>query len=176
MFEPKFEGEIEGYVANFLHVNHWRVASTVLWQDCEQEAYVVFLRCKRKYKVDNPAHFMSLFKTAWFNCFTDLSNENTAHREMFDWIEDAVAMPLECAGETENDGYLATLIRQAPRDVTLVLNLFLNAPQEMLDIALSGWVNGDKRSKSKGSKKINRLLGLSPDQDTMGKVAEYFGD
>lgn len=193
MFEPKYEGEIAGWVTNYLRANHWRVESTVPWDDCQQEAYVVFLRLKRKYiHVTEPSHFMALFKTTWFNTFTDLANENTLQRAVTSLnnftiegdtgaaeyaVEVAASHPIDSAiGSTDNDGYLATLIRQAPREVTMVLNLFLSAPQELLDVALTGWVNGDKRSKSGGSSKVNRLLGLPEDQDTMKTVAEYFRD
>jgi hypothetical protein len=177
VFEPNFEPEYLGYVCNYLRTNHWRVASTVPFEDAQQEAYCVFLKCKRVYsgKVTEPAHFMALFKTAWSRRFTDLSNENTEEREHITVAQDDEVHEMQSAGATDNDGYLATMIRQAPSEVNMVLSLFLNAPQELLEVALAGWRGGsDKRMRSGGSKHINRLLGLPEDQDTLKQVSDYF--
>jgi len=171
-FVPEWDGPIAGYVVNFLTAQHWKIARTVPKDDALQEAYCVFLRCKRKYTtVTEPQHFMALFKTAWYNHFTDLANNDTAERVVHQEPE----TPIEQVGATDNDGALAIMLRQAPREVSMVLSLFLNAPQELLDIALASWkAGGDRRSKSGGSKQVNRLLGLPEDQDTMKQVIDYF--
>jgi hypothetical protein len=175
---PEFTGPIEGFVVNYISKNYWRVARTVPREDLMQEAYVVFLRCKRKYtQLEEARHFMALFKTAWVRHFTDLANADTQDRlvsstEMVD--ADGDAHTREMVGELCTDGELATKLRQAPAEVLMVLNLFLNAPQEILELAIGGWSGQDRRCKAGGSKRINQLLGLPLDTDVMATVEAYF--
>ncbi len=174
MFEPIWKGEHEGYATNYMARQHWRIKSTVPWDDAMQEAAFVFMRCKRKYtEVTEPQHFMALFKTALANHVTDLANANTEHRENMAMAEDE-SVALVVTGDMDNDGMLATLIRQAPREVQMVLSLFLNAPQELLDVALAGWRGKDRRMRSGGSKRVNQMLGLPEDRNTMQEVEDYF--
>src|SRR3954467_6068762 len=78
---PSFTGEIEGWTMNFLKVNLWRVARTMDRDDCMQEARCVFLRVADKYRdVNDPAHFMALYKTSWRRAFPDFSNMDTRVR------------------------------------------------------------------------------------------------
>lgn len=180
MYTPVYDGPIAGYVVNFIARNMWRTNRSHEFEDLKQEAYLIFMRCANKYPAeDTPQHFMALFKTAWSNHFTDLSNENTSLRAQ-------VPMPLyreedgedwqqvDRIGESDNDGALAVALRQAPQEVLAVLNLFLSAPQEVLDIALSSWRGRDRRCKTGGSKQICKLLGLPQDLDVMQKVHDYF--
>ena len=180
-FKPEFKGPIEGYVVNGMRANFFRIERTHTREEYMQEAYLVFLRVKSKYegKVEEPKHFMSLFKRAWANELNDLANKATQER-MF------VAMPttydedgqrgneIEPVGDLDNDGALATLIRQAPKEVAQVLNLFLVAPQEVLDLALQSWREKDRRCSNGRSAQICRLLGMDPRVDVMGRVEEYF--
>jgi len=69
---------------------------------------------------------------------------------------------------------LAIMLRQAPREVIMVMNLFLNAPTEIAEVALSGWRGKDKRCRAGGSKQICKLLGLPLDLDVMQMVDDYF--
>lgn len=173
-----FEGPIEGYVVNFLRKNYWKVERTVPRDDVMQEAHVVYLRCKRRYPDVEDKHFMALFKTAWSNHFTDLANEDTERRcEVSSSVHDdddehRVAYAEPC-GATDNDGMLSVLVQQAPREVSMVLNLFLNAPQELLDLALSKWrENG--RYLAGGSKHVTQMLGLPADLDVLKMVEDHF--
>lgn len=176
MYAPEFGGPIEGYVVNYLTREHWKIARTVPRDDAMQEAYCVFLKVKRTYRVEEPQHFMALFKTAWYRRFTDMANEDTERRAECAMPVGADGAEFEQQGESDNDGALAVMIRQAPREVQMVLGLFLSAPQELLDIALSSWkAQGDRRCRAGGSLQVNRLLGLPDDQDTMRQVADYFG-
>lgn len=181
-FSPEWKGPIEGYVVNSMRQHYFRVEATMERDDYVQEAYLVFLRVKRTYagKVTEPQHFMALFKRAWSNKLNDLSNSDTRHRETF--VSDHAErdggndrdFSQEHAGETDNEGTLAILIRQAPRDVSMVLNLFLSAPQEILEVALESWRGRDKRCKAGGSERICKLLGLDPSNDVMQRVEDYF--
>jgi hypothetical protein len=152
-------------------------------EDYMQEAYEVFLTLRRHYagKVEEPKHFMALFKRAWSNRLADLSTEDTNQRELFRpdhgiqrSAEGEEERQYEALGETDNEGHLRILIRQAPREVGMVLNLFLSAPQELVEMALRSWSgNKDSRRKDGGSAHINRLLGLDPSRDVMQEVHDY---
>lgn len=185
---PEFKGPIEGYVVNFLRTNYWRIESSTPRQDAMQTAYMVFLRVRNKYKnIPMGPHFMSLFKMAWFNEFTDLANADTklrqlvpfkskGHQEDHGWSEVPGDPVNTVIGELECDGYLAVKIEQAPSEVKAVLNLFLNAPVELLDMALRGWHGRNKKSRAGGSERINRLLGLPADRDVLKEVEDYFSE
>lgn len=161
-----------------MRANYFRVENTHTREEYMQEAYAVYLRVRNKYAetVTEPQHFMSLFKRAWTNELNDLATKATRHR-MFVQMptirsEDGDELDYEPVGELNNEGMLATLIRQAPRDVAMVMNLFLSAPQELLELALASW-REDARS-NRGSQHICRLLGLDPSTDVMRRVEEHF--
>ena len=173
---PEFKGPIQGWSINYCRQNYWRVQRSMPWEDLMQEVYIVFLRCRNKYgKLEEAKHFMALFKTAWTRQFTTFANLDTEGRfivEMAPAREDAEAP--EAVGDTSHDGELSLMLKQAPREVTMVLNLLLNAPTEILDIALSGWNGKDSRCRAGGSKRICQMLGLPQHLDVMGMVSDYF--
>ena len=174
-FVAEWGGPIEGYVVNYLTREHWKIARTCPREDAMQEAYCVFLRCKRKYPdVTEAKHFMALFKRAWFNHFTDLANADTERRVEGPMPTGADGQEFEQAGETDNDGSLAVAINQSPREVQMVLSLFLNAPQELIEMALGSWKGADRRFHDGGSEKINKLLGLPKGLDSVKLVVDYF--
>lgn len=178
MYHPEFAGPIEGWMINYNTKHFWRVARSMEWEDLSQEGYLVFMRCAAKYPVlDTPQHFMSLFKRSWVNHFTDLANRDTALRtEISDHMElDGDEVVREPIGETDHCGDLVLMISQAPHEVRMVINLFLNAPAELLETALSSWNGEDRRRKDGGSATICRLLGLPADRDVLAIVRNYFG-
>lgn len=177
---PRFNGPIEGYVVNQLRSNFWRVERSMEREDVLQEAYIVFLRVQAKYPdVEMGPHFMALFKIAWHNQFTEFTNEDTKLRAL-------VAMPthrgedgddgaeVEQLGSLDMDGALGVAIEQAPSEVKAVLNLFLNAPTEILETALRGWNGRNKKERTGGSKRICQLLGLDPNLDVLAMTEAYF--
>lgn len=179
MYSPAFEGPIEGYVMNFINKHCWKVARAYQREDLKQEAYLIFLRCVGKYPdLETPQHFMALFKTAWNRHFIDLANEDTASRILVQapvaTMEDGYEVPYEIAGDTDHDGHLSLLLEQAPREISMVLNLFLNAPQEILDLSLGSWNGRDRRYKAGGSQRICQMLGLPQNRDVLKEVEEYF--
>lgn len=178
-YSPEFIGPIQGYVVNHMRKNFWRVERTQSREDVMQEASVVFLRCKQKYQdLETPQHFMALFKRAWSNHFTDMSNADTQSRvlvpQQVQRSDDGSETIADIVGDLDNDGALAIRLRQAPPEVILVLNLFLSAPQEILDLALGSWKGRDQRCKTGGSKRICKMLGLPPELDVIKVVEEYF--
>ena len=175
MYVPEFKGPIEGYVVNSLKTNYWRIAETHTREDAMQEAWVVFMRCCARYPIiDTPQNFMSLFKRAWINQLNDLANATTRHRALIPEAEDESGNKIhEPVGETENAGYLTVLVHQAPREVLMVLNLFLNAPTELLELAAKAWSAGGHRNVD-GNAMLARLLGTDPKADLIGKVRDHF--
>ncbi len=175
---PEFKGPIEGYVVNFLKKNFWRIANTHEYEEALQEAHVVFLRCASRYTmIEEPQHFMALFKTAWTNQFNDLSNRATDVRatQVQRGAEDEDAdAGLDVVGELENAGQLAVMIKQAPKEVLMVLNLFLNAPSELLELAAATW-RAQGRYRADGDKAVCRMLGLPEESRPVTKTVEYFG-
>lgn len=178
MYVPEYAGPVEGYAHNYVHRNLWRVARTHSREEFLQEAWIVFARCQSKYPtIDTPQHFMALYKTALSRHATDLALKATKikaevpeaafeHDEERAWSHQPV-------GALNTDGHLSTLVKQAPREVKMVLSLFLSAPQELLDLALAAW-EGRGRRKAEGNKLIGRLLGLPQDVDHIGSVEDYF--
>lgn len=178
-FNPAFKGPVEGYVVNFMNKNYFKVARTLERTDVMQEAYLVFMRVASKYpEVEAPQHFMALFKTSWYNHFTNLANADTASRVMVQAIsyttDDGNELETEYLGELDNEGYLSVLVREAPSEVLQVLNLFLSAPQELLEQALGSWKGRDKRCRAGGSARICKILGISPERDVLKIVEDYF--
>lgn len=177
-YQPEFKGPIEGWVVNSLKKNLWRIAATHTYEEAMQEAHMVFLRCAQRYPdMDTPQHFMALFQVSWVNEVHDLSKLATNAREAVSLDQltysDEGYTPLEVIGEVENDGVLAVKLRQAPKEVTMVLNLFLNAPQELLELAMSAW-RKNRNYKSDGDRAVSRMLGLPQNSTPMSTTRDYF--
>jgi len=174
VYVPVFAGPLEGWTVNYCRQHYWRVKRSLPWEDLMQEAQLVFLRCKAKYwYVEEPKHFMALFKTAWTHQFTSFSVADSDGRFITSGAEDDEQAP-DGVGELTNDGELAVMLRQAPREVLMVLNLLLSAPTEIMDIALSSWNGQDARCKTGGSERICKMLGLPANLDVMQMVVDYF--
>lgn len=179
-FAPEFKGPVEGWVVNYLKANAWRVARTMEFEDCLQEAHLVFLRVARTYtEVTEAPHFMALFKTSWERRFVDLVREDARVRENevavdFEASGEDEGPAFQPIGETDNDGELRVMLREAPREVLMVVNLLLRAPQEMMDALLAPWRGQDRRMRGGGSEHINQLLGLPLHHDTLQQVHDYF--
>lgn len=178
---PEFKGVIEGYVTNYVAKNLWKIRNTHTHEEAMQEAYIVFLRCSAKYHaVEEPSHFMALFKTAWHNEFIDLSHKATeARNEVSDRVlvgedDDEQSLHDYMIGELDNQGALGVMVRQAPHEVLLVMNLFLNAPVELIELATEAW-RKQGRYKADGDKAVSRMLGLPPNATPMTSTQKYFG-
>ena len=180
MYNPKFEGPIMGYVANSLPGHVWKVAPLYDRDDLMQEAYLVFLRCASKYPaLDEAKHFMALFKTAWSNHVILLAKKATQNRftvpeaqldkdDGSEWRRDA-------PGDLDNEGLLRTMVRQAPSEVLMVLNLFLSAPAELVELASEAWSRQAKRGADPNDF-VCRALGLPAGARPIDKVREYLGN
>lgn len=174
-YQPIWKGPIEGYVTNQLQKIMWRVASTMDRDDVLQEAYIVFLRCSTKYPdMDTPQHFMALFKTAWSRRVHELANKDTA-AGVGQCEDEHAEQDRELIGELDNVGIVHTLIRQAPREVMMVLTLFLSAPAELLGLAEQAFCDS-KRGKAKLDQNamVRRLLGPEVGERPVDAVRAYF--
>lgn len=162
-----------GYVVNDLRANYWKVEALMTRDDAVQEGYIVFAKVRERYAetAQGPAHFFTLFKTSWHRHMINLAYKATNVRE-----HEVEELPehVGVIGERDNEGVMLTMIRQAPREVAMVLSLFLRAPEELLENALSGWSGKkDRRMKCNNSGRINALLGFPAEQDTMQMVRDY---
>jgi hypothetical protein len=177
-YTPTFTGSIEGWTVNYCKLNFWRVNGSMEWDDLMQEAYLVFLRCVGKYpELETPQHFMALYKTAWFHAFTDFAHVDTKLRLLVSettLTQEGEEVSYEPIGDLNHDGSLATLIRQAPKEVLMVLNLFLSAPTEIVEMALTSWKGRDRRCSTGGSKRICQMLGLPTNLDVLQMVEDHF--
>lgn len=173
----EFKGPVEGYVVNYIKREGWKVAASQTHDDLTQDAYLVYMKVCAKYPdVREAPHLMALFKTAWFRHFTDLANADTKNRVLThfrDAGEDDAGDAFEPAGDSDNDGALGVALRQAPAEVAAVLNLFLSAPQEILDMVMESWGGPDRRKRANGCARLNRMLGLPPDLDALQAVHDY---
>lgn len=179
MYKPEFKGPIEGWVVNQLSrgsLAYWRVERTMARDEVLQEAYECFLRCCKRFPkspaYDTPQAFMALFKRAWSNQFSDLASYDTEDRLCFS--VDARETPMaEAVGDLENSGFLSVMIREAPREVRMVLSVFLDAPKELLESACLAWRRGGHQSAG-GSRHLNKLLGFDESCDPVKLVEDYF--
>lgn len=175
---PEFKGPIEGWTVNFLAKNLWRVERTHTHEEAMQEAFITFMRCAARYPtVETPQHFMALYKTSWINEFNDLSTKATAAKaEVSDRLfneESEEILAQQIIGNLDNDGFLAVMLRQAPNEVKMVLNLFYNAPTELLQMASAAWrQNGNY--KADGDRMVAKMLGLPPDSTPVSDTHDYF--
>lgn len=178
MYSPEWKGPIEGYTTNFINRQGWRVLRTHDFKDCMQEAYLVFMRCAERYPIiDTGAHFMSLYKRALTNHMHDLAEKATSANRMVPEVaqdrEEGGEWARDSVGELENLGQLLIMLQQAPREVMMVINLFLNAPTELLELASQAWAAQGRR-KADGNAMISRLLGIPAERDVLGQIERYF--
>ena len=179
-YRPQFKGAIEGYLVNFLRRNYWKVEASMTCEDVMQEAFIVFLRVSRKYEdVTEAKHFMSLFKTAWSNQFTNLAVADSELRE-FPCLSQVGAEDqeeqegvYEAAGELDCGGAVLIALEQAPSEVKEVIRLLVSAPVELLEMIHAAW-RGSGKHVGTGNNLINRALGRPHGTDSINAVRNYF--
>lgn len=145
-FRPIWPGPIEGHAINTVRYYYGRLNAWHEFDDLLQEAYIVFIKCKRAYgsKVDNPAWFMSLFSNSLRNRFINLIR----HGPRYNFIEDLEAINIEATGDLENDGYLRCLLEDLPSVLNMMTRLALRdkfSPQRRRTTRqhVEDWLNND---------------------------------
>jgi hypothetical protein len=147
------------------------------YEDCENECYVLFLKLKAHYSVQEPKHFMALFKTSLSRRFIDLANLDSELRgiqSLNDVPEGYDETSHDVIGEVDNDGGISIALQQAPNEVVQVLKLLLHAPAELLELAQDVW-RGNGHNDVHGNNFINAALGRQKGTDSIGEVRKYFG-
>lgn len=119
---------------------------------------------------------MALFKTSWSNHFVDLAKKSTDARnasyELPTLGEDSDGAQ-ELLGELDNAGMLSVMVAQAPQEIKRVLAMFINAPQELIELAQAAW-RSNGRYLPDGEAFVCRCLGLPEDSQVLQKTRDYF--
>jgi DNA-directed RNA polymerase specialized sigma24 family protein len=133
LWTPSWSEEIEGYTANFIRTNSWRLDRLDQFQDAMQDAFLIFWKCKETYpRVIEARHFMALYKRALINS----THDKASRRKRRDAVEvlldvDAIDFYAGRIGETTNAGYAAALLAELPEELRFMLNkLAQGLPQE----------------------------------------------
>ena len=125
MYEPCWEGSVQGYVKNMVAKNLWKfTALGYEFEDLYHEAYLVFAYCKKKHQNiyptlnENQRRFMALFKQSYHNHFYDLAIKSS-QLKLYEMQEDLseFAFLLKCPGRKDS----TSILRNAPKEVKQVL-------------------------------------------------------
>jgi hypothetical protein len=140
-FKPQFEGPISGWAANYIKKNYWRVAGYLEFEDLIQDAYWKFLVCRDAYPhVIEPQHFMALFKKAYINHFTDLSNARTATPDYIPLqrhpnvdANKAENIEVDVVGELNNAGPVLVAFSELPEEARMLLDKLFEISAEQIE-------------------------------------------
>jgi hypothetical protein len=183
MYRQRFKGSVEGFVVNFVAKNIWRVSKLVDREELMQDARTLFYECYDRYillgNVDNPAWFMSLYKTSFINHFNAISNKVSKLKLVNNFSElstDEKEFSLEenSYDVDYNLGELMVKIIEAPPQIKEVLSALLDTPLEEMLLIEKNWKEKGKR-KLDGNDFICTLIGIDPTENDMVKeVKDYF--
>ena len=145
-YQFNFTSPFEGYVRNYLKTNFWRVQRTHEYNDVMQEARMHFFVVQKRLKnngsiIENDRHMMALFKTAWSNHFITLAHKSSKFQEQTftssirTTEEDEEFNIEDLLGGVDCEALLEVKLNQATGEVREVLNLILNTPKEVLELA-----------------------------------------
>lgn len=182
-YVPEWKGAFEGYATNFVTRNGWKVARVMDREDAMQEAHLVFLRCVSRYQVEDPKHFMALYKRMLSTHFIDAAKASSAVRDnevsstrVEAGEDDTHWETAEAAGALDVDAEIHELIRKMPARVRAVVSLFVFAPEALTSEALATWASHTRGGKNRAgsSEHLNKLLGFPKGSDPIGEVVAYF--
>ncbi|ATI19274.1 hypothetical protein KF4_061 [Vibrio phage vB_VpaS_KF4] len=182
-WKPKFHGEVEGYVMNWVRNNHWKVNQQLPdVEDVKQEAYLIFLYVADKYpNIDNPRWFMDMFKRTFGCRMIDCSRKQIRHKEHFTETdvllsegEESLSLTEMMVGDLETSAIAEKLMEEADGEVKQVLRTLLNMPAEVFTMVEEAWTSRGKR-KVLGNQMLCALLGKDPNKtDLVKKVEDHF--
>ena len=120
-YVPRWPGPIEGHAVNTAKHFYGALHPWHEFDDLLQEAYIVFMRCKRAYgsTVDNPAWFMSLFSNSLRNRFLNMIK----HGPRYNFIEDTNLTSPNAETNEDADGYLNLLLKELPPVLSMMIRL-----------------------------------------------------
>lgn len=165
-YQFMFTSPFEGYVHNHLKNNFWKVQRTLEYDDVMQEARMQFYVVQKRLKnngnaIENDRHMMALFKTSWNNHFITLAHKSSKYKEqtftstIHPTDEDDDFNVEDLLGGIDCEALLEVKISQATGEVREVLNLIMNTPKEVLELAAKACGCKDTMS----NKLLCRLLG-----------------
>ena len=162
-YVPEWEGVFEKYSCKKIHDNLWRMQNIGYeFEDLYQEAAVVFCECRSRYNVENARHFMSIYSKALHDRFYDLAIKSykSIATSDFDDDDNSKYEPLDFS-----QGELRLKLGSLSDELKQVMNLIINAPEEML-----------KAFNLKNGRGLNnkmcKLLGL--DGNVIERLKEHF--
>src|ERR1700677_2656511 len=123
---------------NFIWRNHWRVEH-VLGGDKEDllaECALMWVQCTKFYEktVHTPQHMMYMYKLWVTGQFADYATKDTKIREVCQLLAYRDV-------RIKSEGELAVKLKEASSDLKQVMDIFLNAPQEIIEI-----IKGDMKT------------------------------
>ena len=156
-FVPRYTAALEGYIIKFVRRSWPSMAHLYEFEDLLQEAYLVFLRCKRRfedYGDNSAALFTAYFKQALMHHFASIH----ARSRRYNYVEMA---PEHEKGHNRNmyddPGVLAeyrALLRSLPKEMMEVLTMLTNgerpakcpgkATRQLKHILTTGEVGGGR--------------------------------
>lgn len=157
---PDFKNSpYEGYAVRYLKPNFWRFSRIVgTWADAMSEAAIAYYRCRRKYGavVENPGHFMALYKTVLFTHFTDLANRSTKDALK----HEAYANSRQPRVTIGFDGNIGAKLKGASVELKKVLGVIFQGPAEVVGIIGSDARNFFKNAILRGGANVDNAQAL----------------
>lgn len=130
---PEWTGSVfEKWSYTFCVKNGWRIAYIVGdMDDCMSECMMCYMECRLRYgaTVNSEKQFMFLFMRMtqhWFNTLSKKDSKQRAER-------DKVIADLPKSACAEDDLRVSNVLLDASSELRSVLNMFINAPAEMID-------------------------------------------
>jgi DNA-directed RNA polymerase specialized sigma24 family protein len=150
---PQWDEKVRGWAIKFITQNQWRCDKIHEFDDLVQDAYLLFLKIAERYpKVNQPQHFMALFKRALANQIHDHARYMRRKRIIHqDTHKDAIELYSD-VGEENNQGYLNALIAEAPSELRLALTIIETEPEKLRNVT--------SRHSENLNMKLRRILGI----------------
>jgi hypothetical protein len=167
IWEPEWTKALIGWSVNYIKKNMWSIEQGVYEiDDLLQEGYLLFLKLRDYYpRVVEPAHFLSLYKTAFRNMFFDLTrvvrNKNRA-------VEQGMALlmtPCEMA-EIPTELVLA----EAPVELRLILSVYQD--DALLKKLREPLRTNSRQPRESFNSRICKLIGLDPNEAKLVSVSK----
>lgn len=124
-FTPRWEGAVQGHAINTIRSFYPRLAAEYEFEDLLQDAYLIFMRCKRRtcFKIDNPRWFMTYFSNALSNKLINMTKCSTRNAERY--------IPLEFLDPADepavmDEGFMRRVLQELPARVRHHIGVFLN--------------------------------------------------
>lgn len=154
-YRPEWRGIFEGWSKQWVSKHHWKVRHHCpTFEDAVQQCGLVFAYCNKYYvgKVDNPAWFMALFKTAVSNTWIKLAKRDSRTRDLGVLVADFDM--LRQHETTLPTGDLVLAAASASPDLLKIIQFLAEAPPAALAVVFAD----DDRDKI--NKRLRRFCKL----------------